>query len=311
MSTTNDPDDVSTQAERQLAYCVLSIAWRRFGCAPDAMSEAQRHDARQTALRQMLIEDAVLRSPEAEGVVIPESLVLDAVAEIKQRFNAEDGRQDSVSMAQVLAGSDLDEQDLAAALRRQLRVECVMERASASLPEVEDTEVRLFYYMRLRELRTPEARTVRHILVTINEDFPENSRAAAHARLTEIAARLTRKKARFADQALKHSECPSALNGGLLGAVTRGQLFPALDECLFGMAVGELSDIVESGLGFHLLLCEGITPARTPPIDEIFMELKQKLITRQRAGFQKRWLRELLSPATAEPMLPDRRSIHE
>jgi len=61
---------------------------------------------------------------------------------------------------------------------------------------------------------------------------------------------------KFADLALKHSECPTALQGGVLGIVPRGKLYPELDAVLFSLKVGAVSDIVESEIGFHLLLCK-------------------------------------------------------
>ncbi|MDD5462304.1 MAG: peptidylprolyl isomerase [Methylococcales bacterium] len=58
--------------------------------------------------------------------------------------------------------------------------------------------------------------------------------------------------------ALKHSECPTALQGGVSGIVPRGKLCPELDAALFSIKAGEISEIVESEIGFHLVLCQQI-----------------------------------------------------
>lgn len=296
-SAGDDDNAVRQHAGSLLAYHMLSIARERFSCAPAGLNAQQQREARQIALRQMLIEDAVLKSREAAGVVVPPAQVAEARERILERYRGEDGVPDALAMSGELESCGIDEAGFAAALERQLRVECVLERVSALLPAVEETEVRLFYYMHPGEFVTPEWRVVRQILITVNDDFPENARAAAAARMAVIASRVRLRPERFAEQAMKHSECPSAMNGGQLGRVTRGQLFPSLDECLFQMCEGEISPVIESELGFHLLLCEAVIASRTPPLAEIYDALKEKLEQRQRVSFQKRWLRSQLKPA--------------
>ncbi|MBK7954464.1 MAG: peptidylprolyl isomerase [Candidatus Accumulibacter sp.] len=66
---------------------------------------------------------------------------------------------------------------------------------------------------------------LRHILVTIHEQLADNQRQPARDRIEAIRSRLLKEPQRFAEQALKHSECPTAINGGLLGSVPRGQLY--------------------------------------------------------------------------------------
>lgn len=57
----------------------------------------------------------------------------------------------------------------------------------------------------------------------------------------------------FADLAKAHSDCPSGEEGGDLGHFGRGQMVPEFEEAAFNMDVGDLSDVVETGFGYHLL----------------------------------------------------------
>ena len=142
-----------------------------------------------------------------------------------------------------------------------------------------------------RELfEQPETRTVRHILVTINDDYQENDRETARKRMEDVLQRVRKKPKRFDEQALKHSECPTAMNGGLLGKIPKGQLYPELDEVLFSMKEGEVSDIVESTIGFHILYCEKVRLAGPVSFKEAEQRVIEKLQSRRKRMCQRNWV---------------------
>ncbi len=275
-----------------LAWHLLQVAQEKFSTVPVALEGEKRLQATRIARKKMQIEQAVLGSPEAAGVVLADGMVDAALNEIRARYD------DAEALDSALQAAGLDEEALHAALERELRVEQVLEKVSAAVTRVTDTDVRLYYYMHPEEFQRPEIRTARHILITVNPDYPENTRESALQRLQNIAARIDRKPFRFAEQALKHSECPTSLNGGLLGHVVRGNLYPELERALFALGEGELSGVVESPLGFHLLLCESIEPPREMLFDEVLPKLREMLDSRQRKRFQRSWLESLLREPT-------------
>lgn len=107
----------------------------------------------------------------------------------------------------------------------------------------------------------PECRVVRDILVEVDheasEDGPEAAKAAAKARIEKAAERL-KKGERFADVARSVSDDPSAARGGELGCVTTGRLSKPVEDKLLTMKPGEVSDIIETESGFHLIKLEQI-----------------------------------------------------
>ena len=68
----------------------------------------------------------------------------------------------------------------------------------------------------------------------------------------EIRARVLA-GANFGDEATAHSDCPSGKNGGSLGWFSHGMMVPEFDEAAFGMKVGDVSDIVKTQFGYHLI----------------------------------------------------------
>lgn len=269
-------------------YRLLKVALERFGCEPSALTGEQRQQAVRIIDRQVAIEEAVLRSVQAIGVVIPESQIDEAWQRIGSRY------EDETALGLALDSQGLDSARVRTLLARELKVEAILERVSADLPPVSDTDISLYYFSHLERFERPATCKARHILITINEDFPENTREAARARIEAIARRLRNKPERFAEQAMKHSECPTSLQGGVLGDVRPGTLYPELEASLFTLRAGQLSPVLESPLGFHLLLCEAMTPAGRLSLEEVMPRLRDWLQTRQRQARQREWLESLL-----------------
>ncbi|MFY9327012.1 MAG: peptidylprolyl isomerase [Georgfuchsia sp.] len=142
---------------------------------------------------------------------------------------------------------------------------------------ISDTDIEIFYHLHQPRIRRPETRVLRHILITLNNEFAENRPLQARARLNDIRKTLVREPHRFAELALKHSECPTSLNGGLLGTVPRGQLYPELEPVAFALKAGELSAIAESPMGLHLLRCDSIEPARELSLAEASPSIRRHL----------------------------------
>ena len=80
------------------------------------------------------------------------------------------------------------------------------------------------------------------------------------------------------------------MNGGVLGSVKRGQLFPELEPAAFALDVGELSAALESPLGFNLICCEAIEAARELPLPDVRAKIRQQLTETRRRSVQKAWV---------------------
>lgn len=270
-----------------VAYLVLKTANSLFGKGTAALSAAELEKAERLATRQLDLESRVLASPEACDVAVPEATVAAAQAEIRSRYS------DDEAFANDLAGNGLGVGQFAEALARELKVDAILEKVASRAARVSDVDVDLYYQFHPDEFMLPEIRRSRHILITINDDLPENSRAASRKRVDEIAARLARDPKRFEEQALKHSECPTAMQGGLLGDVVAGKLYPELEAVLFAMDEMAISDVIESELGFHILRCDEVRPAGTVPLAQVRGKVREMLETRRRRICQNAWLKDL------------------
>lgn len=276
-------------------YHLLRAALNRFQQVPADLDEPSLSSAQRLAVRSFQIESLALGSDEARDTHLAPHELDAALKEIEGKYEEE------VDFLADLNRNGLDEDGLRLAVDRELRFNAVMNRVAARAAKINDLDVQIYYHMNQEKLSQPETRTARQILITVNEDYPENRREAALQRIEAIARRVGNKPKRFAEQAGKHSECPTAMNGGLLGRVPRGQLYPELDEVLFGMKAGAVSQVIESELGFHVLLCEAIHDAGTPSFKQAEPSIREHLKKRQRKICQQGWLTRLSEQqATAE-----------
>jgi len=268
-------------------YHLLRGALERFSKNLAQLDERELAQARSQAEKTYGLESLVLSSAEAAELIIPPEQLDTAMDQVSSRY------ADQSAFIVDLAANGLDENKLRQALHRELVFDSVMQRIAARRLKVSQIDARLYYEFHNDKFTVPEQRQARQILITINDDFAENSRQAARARIDKIALKLKRSPNRFADQARRHSECPSAMEAGKLGAIKRGQLFPELDSVLFSMQEGTVSDVLESEIGFHLLLCEKIVPARILPFSKAEARIIKVIDERNGRNCQKAFLKQL------------------
>lgn len=282
---------MSEQTSRGVAYLELKAAQSLFGKTPTALAADERERVRHLAAKQYGLEARVLATPEARDAMVPPASLAAALDEVRKRY------ADAADFHADLQHNGLDESGFMDALERELMVEAILEKVGTRAVGVSDIDVELYYQYHPDQFHRPETRRVRHILITLNDDLPDNTRSAARTRIEAIAARLARDPKRFEEQAMKHSECPTALQGGLLGDVPRNQLYPKLDAALFCMGAGEISEILESPMGLHLLRCDGITPAAVLGLKEARGPIRTLLEQRRKRVCQGAWVKQLLNGA--------------
>lgn len=265
-------------------YLLLRAARINFAALPGQLDEEQRLRAEQQAAQECALIERVLAAPEASRVTVAEASVDEAFDSFKQGFASE------ADYHEALRSVGLDEESLRSALRRELWSAVVLEDVADEAEEVTEELVRKFFDANQDRMVMPEMRVVRHILVTVNPDFPENTRAAAFAKLQAVAQRLHDAPDSFPEEAMKSSECPSALEGGLLGTLPRGKLYSELEDVLFALDEGQISEITESPLGFHLLRCDEIHPARPVSYDKAAPRIRRHLMEQRRRNQMKSWL---------------------
>lgn len=270
-------------------YNLLRAALTLFKKSPAELAEAELSQAKTQALNEFRIESRVLNTPEAAAVIITEQELQQAYQEILNRYD------DEAAFFSDLEKNQLNKASLQAALHRQCKVNTVLELVASRAPAISDVDIGIYYHLHTEQFHLPERREACHIFISINPDYAENTDETALLRAQELADKLRKKPHKFADLALRHSECPTALQGGVLGTVPRGTLYPELDAVLFNLKSGEVSEVVKSEIGFHVLLCKAIQRSETLSLAKATPKIRQLMQERARRTCQRAWLAGLSS----------------
>jgi len=270
------------------AYPRLKLSMQHFGKVPADLTEKESEQVERTLTHQLKIEDKILRyAAKAELKVMPDALNA-AVDEVKGSYPDEDAWKASMGAA------SLDLPSLKEALRRELLVSMVMDRVVENIKPLPEEAAKAWYMDHPRQFLQPERRMARHILITIDDENPDNYEETAYQRLLDIRSQVMNKPSKFAELAMRNSECPTGVNEGKIGLVKQGQLYPELDEVLFKLPARGFSEIVRSPMGFHLLWCEKILPAAPMPIEEAIPKIIESQLANAKQKLQKQWLSWLM-----------------
>lgn len=269
------------------AYHVMRCASEHFARDVSALTVAELATAKARADETYALESLVFESEEARAVEVAPQRVHDAVAALVARYETYEAFESG------LEANGLTESQLWEALRRELWFDEVMDAVAADSPTVTTADAIRYYEDHIDRFVVPERRRAHHILITIHESISDNRRDAARNRIDALANELAADPIRFSEYARRHSECPTALDGGSLGDVTRGQLYPELEAVLFGMAPGTVSEVVETELGYHLLFVSECVPARAIPFVEVEKRVLEALDATRRRRCQQAFVRRL------------------
>ena len=168
----------------------------------------------------------------------------------------------------------------------EVQVEYIVLGADSLLAseKIDPEEVRKYYESNLSRYGEPEQRRASHILIAVKSGASEEDRRKARERAEAILARVRKSPASFAEVAKKESGDPgSAPKGGDLGFFSRGMMVRPFEEAAFRLKPGQISDLVESDFGFHIIMLTGIKPGRMKTLEQVRPQIELEL-KKQQAG---------------------------
>lgn len=248
------------------------------------------------ALDQLIERELLWQAAQAEGVVAADAEVQGALQQMQAKLGSRDALQRKLERA------GFDETSYAEYLKHELSGASWLVRRSSAPAMVSDDEVAVEYNRYQHRFHKPEAARARHILVKVAEHATPPERSAARAKLDALRAEL-QSGADFAELARRHSEDSTARSGGDLGEVERGRSVPAFEEALFALAPGQVSEVVPTRFGLHLIKLEAYVPAVTQPLAEVQGGIRARLLAEKRTALARDVVAGLRASARTEVLL--------
>lgn len=165
-------------------------------------------------------------------------------------------------------------------LPERARVEYVvlsLEALAANEP-VSEEAIKSYFDEYQAEFSQPEERQASHILISAAADAPDDEKQAARDKAEDVLERVLHDPEQFVDLAKEFSDDPgSALQGGNLGFFGRGVMVKAFEDEIFQMQPDEISGVVETDFGFHIIKLVDVKEARTPDLETVHEQIENKL----------------------------------
>jgi peptidyl-prolyl cis-trans isomerase D len=183
--------------------------------------------------------------------------------------------QVKITPEQVKAYYDLHKDKFVAP--EQVKIEFAMLSAASYVAQmkVSDAEIKEFYDANSAKFQSDEQRHASHILLAAGATDKE--KAAAKAKAADVLVQLRKNPKSFEALAKQYSQDPSGAKGGDLGTFGRGAMVKPFDDAVFSMKVGQISDLVESEFGYHIIRLDGIT-GQNNSLDSFKAQIKSDLL---------------------------------
>lgn len=240
---------------------------------PDQAGEEPPLEIKLYYLRGQIEECLVVQEAKRLGLAVTEPEFEQAFQAIRKNYSDQD-------FTQLLIDEYIDLEEWKAGLRRQLLIQKVTDQALDDRIQIPADQVADYYRAHAEEFSQP---------------------AQVHARQAVLGsleeAQAFRKKVLggedFSALARAQSQGPEAEKGGDLNWISPGQILRPLDQVLFALPIGKLSDPIRTDYGFHVLQVLDRREARTPGLAEVEPRIRRQLRDQERERLYRKWIQEL------------------
>jgi peptidyl-prolyl cis-trans isomerase SurA len=284
-------DDVITLSELQEEGLPLFERLRENYTGKELESQVQR--AEREFLEQLIMKRLQLQYASQIGITASENEINSALKDVLTRNNLTQQQ-----LTELLTREALTLQDYKDRLREQIILARLMNQAVRSRVSVDASEVETYYRAHQDEFNQPTQARVRHIFFRV-EPGGGRPQEEVHGRATRVLQEA-RNGGDFADLARRYSEDASATNGGDLGFIRRGQALPEFEEVIFAMKEGDISEVIRTPNGLHIVKVDMFTIGSERPFPEIKTEIERRLLQEKIEKRFQDWTNELKDRAFIE-----------
>ena len=259
----------------------------RRGAANEEEFNKALQDKIRSTLEQAIENKILLREAQLAGLAVDDDTVEKRLEEYKKLFDSNE------AFLKELESAGETMSDLRTRIRKQMLARTMAVRKMREFEEgivVSESEVSQYYEDHKNDFSHPERVRCYQIFIAAPADAAQ--RDVAKARLEQLRDDIDA-GSEFGELAIQYSEAPGKEDGGIIGWVERGDLVKALEDTAFGLEPGQISGVVESESGFHLLTIDKKEAAGLATLDEVRKDI-EPLIRSEAAGVHyKKWMDEL------------------
>jgi peptidyl-prolyl cis-trans isomerase C len=276
----------------------VKLAQRRFASRGRSPEDSELLALKQKILENLINRELLYQECQNKAIKVEKTTINEQYELLKKRFPHE------TDFNEALRKLDFSEAGMKAQIERDLAIQQLITEKIVQKVTITDKESKAYYDSHPQAFRRPEQVHASHILISVDRNADQAQKAAARKKIEDIQKKLN-KGEDFAALAREFSQCPSGSRGGDLGYVGRRQLVKPVEEVAFALPPGQVSDIVESPFGYHLITVAEKRPETLMGYEEIKVKL-QEYLKQQRVEKQVNlYIEELKGKANVERFLAD------
>lgn len=243
------------------------------------LTPEQRLGYERQVLGKLVDQEILIQAASKTQVADVDKKVDDRIAQIKATF------PDPKMFDEQLQKMGRSMEQVRGDVRQMLVVQAFVETEFASKVQVKDEEVKAFYDKHPDYFAKPAQIRASHILVTVPPDATDEVKKAKRAAIDKARERVTTGKEEFGKVASEVSDCPSKARGGDLEFFGKNQMVPEFDKAAFALKTDEISEVVTTQFGYHVIKKTGDQAAEKRPLDAM-KESIEKFLKKQQVDKQ-------------------------
>jgi peptidyl-prolyl cis-trans isomerase C len=258
--------------------------------------ESQMAEIKNAILENLIITELLFQESKQKGIQVKAEDVTERLQSIKQQVPSE------AEFKKVLAENQITESDLRLQIERDMAIQQLINKEVGQKVMISDEESKTYYDTHPQSFVQPEQIRASHILIKVDADATEAQKTEARKKITAIQQKL-KKGEDFATLANNYSEDTTSKKGGDLGYFGRGKMVEPFEEAAFSLKPNEISDIVETQYGYHLIKVVDKKPEAKLTYAEVKDRLNQYLKQQKLQSEEKLYIDNLRKNAAVEKFL--------
>jgi len=261
-----------------------------------ALSDTARSKIRRTSLDRLIEKKLTEQKVRELNIKVSEEEIRQAIDDVRKQNNI----SSQEALVTALAAQGLSFDQYRAQLQEQIEKLKLVSMEVRAKVQVGETEMRNYYAANLAKYTEEESFRARHIFFKTGEKAtPDEIQRSKTTALSVLADAKGGKD--FAELAKKFSEDPAARkDGGDLGSFKKGDMQPDLEKTILSLKPGEVSDLVTTPIGFHIIKLEARVAGTTKPFESVKAEIEEILYRNKSEERFSQWVKDLRDKASVE-----------
>jgi peptidyl-prolyl cis-trans isomerase C len=273
----------------------VQVAQRQFSRMGKSPSDSQLSAIKKEALEKLIERELLYQESQKKGIKVDDAELNET---FKKRFPNE------AMLKDLLNSMKLTEAALKSHFRLGMMIGKLIDKEFVQKATVSHKETKDYYDNNPNFFKQAEGVRASHILIKVDPKADKAQKAEALKKVEKMQQKV-KKGEDFAALAKESSQCPSSGKGGDLGYFGRGQMVKPFEEAAFTLKPGEVSDIVETRFGYHLIKVMDKKPETTIPYKDAKNRIEQRLQNEKVQKEVKLYVEKLKEKAKVERFLPE------